>query len=515
MKSNHSKKGIIELTGRISGALGVFSSICALLLYLINPYNSQVISFLLILSLLFYVVFFILYFDIIKAFSSRRSTKAGIDSLLSVILVTGIIILLNIISLKHNIRFDLTSSKKFTLAPQTIEILNGLKPDIEVILFYRRLESLTRPVRDLLESYRYIKPGIEYRFVDPDMHPDEARRFGVAGYEVTIVRNKDTGTEVIIKSRLAEKELTGAIIMVAREKAPRVYFTSGHGERDINRKDKDGYKLITSEMTAEGIDVEMINLLETGVPQDSDLLVIAGPVSPFTHEENSMIVEYYNNGGRIFFLIDPAAVHGLRNSLMKMGVSLRDDIVFDPVSRVSGGGFKVPVITKYFDNEITRDFKLTTTFPGVRSVQPWKEDEFSFQKLMVTSIKSWARLDMESEEPDFDVNIDKRGPVIIGAAITPKTPPIKGPQPRIVVLGDSDFMTNLNARSLGNAQLFQNITDWLLESEVIALRPKKEQKVTLILEAKQAKTIFYSLVVVIPLIIACCGIVMWARRKTL
>ena len=47
---------------------------------------------------------------------------------------TGILILVNIMAFRHSTRFDLTPGKKFTLSPQSLQILSSLTDSLTVII---------------------------------------------------------------------------------------------------------------------------------------------------------------------------------------------------------------------------------------------------------------------------------------------------------------------------------------------------------------------------------------------
>ena len=68
-------------------------------------------------------------------FFSRRSTRYGTFSVVSVIVVLAILTGLNYIAGRQYKRWDLTSNQQFTLSEQTTKILKGLKEPLTMIGF--------------------------------------------------------------------------------------------------------------------------------------------------------------------------------------------------------------------------------------------------------------------------------------------------------------------------------------------------------------------------------------------
>src|SRR5204862_5078783 len=123
---------------------------------------------------------------------------------------------------------------------------------------------------------------------------------------------------------------------------------------------------------------------------------------------------------------------------------------------------------------------------------------------------------------------DKPGPVSLAAAVSATAPapstaagdsPAKAsdapkPESRIVVFGDSDFVTNGYLGIPGNRDLFLNSVNWLAQQEnLISIRPKDPEDRRVSLTADQAKLIFWLSIVIIPGFILAAGVQAWWRRR--
>src|SRR4051794_4960837 len=89
------------------------------------------------------------------------------------LLVVGILILLNVVSIGVFKRLDLTHDKAFTLSEATRDTLKDLDAPVKVNAYFT--ENLPPPfsdnaryVKDLLEEYRAASHGnLSFEFIDP------------------------------------------------------------------------------------------------------------------------------------------------------------------------------------------------------------------------------------------------------------------------------------------------------------------------------------------------------------
>ncbi|HKN47399.1 MAG TPA: ABC transporter, partial [Candidatus Polarisedimenticolia bacterium] len=149
-------------------------------------------------------------------------------------------------------------------------------------------------------------------------------------------------------------------------------------------------------------------------------------------------------------------------------------------------------------------------------------------KLAQTSQYSWGETneaEIRSHRVTLDPGADTKGPLTIAAAITRKPPtpadPAKtqsktAPETRLLVFGDSDFLTNASFNAAGNGDLALNAVAWLSEQEdLVSIRPKTSVPRVVILSPQQAFYYFWTIVALAPVIISAVGVVIWVRRKKL
>jgi ABC-type uncharacterized transport system involved in gliding motility auxiliary subunit len=85
---------------------------------------------------------------------------------------------------------------------------------------------------------------------------------------------------------------------------------------------------------------------------------------------------------------------------------------------------------------------------------------------------------------------------------------------RFIVTGSSSWVANFFLRFNGNRDLFLNMMNWLSSDEdLISIRPKEPEDRRLNMTRNQMTMVFYSSVLVIPLLIVAAGVGVWWQRR--
>ena len=100
-----------------------------------------------------------------------------------------------------------------------------------------------------------------------------------------------------------EQVFSSTLLELMESRKPRILFTSGHGEMSLDDMSARGLSLARDLLGQDNFDLEeWMTLGEEEVPEDTDLLVIAGPTSNFIEPELDLLGRYSGRRG-------PAAGH--------------------------------------------------------------------------------------------------------------------------------------------------------------------------------------------------------------
>ena len=206
--------------------------------------------------------------------------------------------------------WDLTEAQRYRLSDETIELLQNLEEDVHVVGFFTDAQENQRKEAEIwLQRYRQYSNGhLTYEFVDPDRNPGEASRLGMTRVGVLVFEQGDRTAEAPFAD---ERNLTGALVRVLAGEPRKAYFLTGHGEREINDFSGTGFSQARELLSRSNFEVETLNLLEeASVPEDADLVIIAGPTVQYTDPEVEALKEYLDGGGSLLVLSDPGTGGG-------------------------------------------------------------------------------------------------------------------------------------------------------------------------------------------------------------
>ncbi len=458
-----------------------------------------------------------------EAWFSRRSARYGINTGVLILVVLGILVVVELFSKERlHVQWDTTKNRRYSLAPQTKKVLEGLKEPIKIYAFYQEADPSRVSAEDLLNLYKTASgKKIEWEFVDPDRYPMKAQHYKVNTYNSLVLEKGERFEKVYLAE---EEKITNALIKLTRDKKKVVYFLQGHGEHGLDSVQKDGYSEAKKAMENENYEVKPLLLArEARVPEDASVVIVAGPQKELQEQEWEALKSYVEEGGKLMMLLDPQGAPGATDFLSNYGIVLDNDIIVDRASRLLGGDYLVPPIVEYEPHSITRDFRQSpylVYLPMARSVKVAEKtsERVTAEVLARTGPGSWGEKDIERlRRGEAELNPeDIHGPVPVAAVATIRTKDFNK-NGRILVIGDSDFVSNgaIDPNRSGNQDFFLNGLNWLAEEEeLVSIRPKSAPSRPVMLKPGQWTMIFIIVVVAFPIAILGTGVaVAWSRRR--
>ena len=464
----------------------------------------------------------------------KRSTKYFSNYVVSVVLVLGLVAGLNFFGQRHAKRFDMTASGRYTLAPQTTQILDKLNKDLEIKAFFPG--AAYPALQELLAQYRGANRHVRFEFIDPEKNPALARQYEVKNYgtyqNILTGSQLKFGTLVLLygdrkekiekrQQEVSEEDLTNAIIKVQRTETKKVYFVQGHGEKDPADTEREGYAAAKQSLENQSFLVDTLNIAaKNEVPADAKVLIVAGPTAEPMPEQVQLMTGFLNRGGSMLVMIDPAPSAGLSAFMAAWGIAPDNDLVVSPAGYVRTPAWPAVTQAEYEASPITERFKLNSFFPEARSVQPAKTsvDGVTVSTLFKSMAGSWGKTDLKNTSLEMNQKTDLKGPLPLALTVTKEIKPADDKQPatqaRMVVVGNSSFAANSFIQGEGNANLFLNMVSWLAaEEDLISVRPKAPEDRKLILSQGQEQMIKWLCLLLLPGAALVSGIIVWTRRR--
>jgi ABC-type uncharacterized transport system involved in gliding motility auxiliary subunit len=499
------------------GLIGIVLGVGGMIAYSLRPDWLWAVTIAEGAALLSLVLFFVLHFETVKAFSGRRSTKMGLNSVLMILLFSGILVIVNFLASRHSVRWDLSENQNFTLAPQTYRVLRTLPRDVKITVFTREKDPGYQAFKERLESYRQASSKLSVEFIDPEKQPKMAQNYGIFRTDTAIFESDGQTIRVTSPS---EVELTGALIRISKDSKKRIVFVEGHSEFSVEDKERNGLSIAKEALIRQGYDVGTVSLLkEPAVPENTSVLVLAGPRRSVMKDEQDRIRAYVDKGGGLLVLVDPDTQTGLDTLLAHWGLGLGPGVLVDLQDRLAQGDLTALLVRTFTEHEITQDLTSAVLLPLSRHVTFDEEvgKDWDFVPLARTSPNSWAETNMQGRVVSLSEQEDVKGPLPMAAALSPKKAPEEGePRPAIAVIGNSTFVSNAFFNFPGNSDFFLHTIGWLAEErDLISIAPKEPALRPFTPNPIQERTLIYIQVVFLPLLTLLTGILVWRKRRRL
>ena len=346
---------------------------------------------------------------------AEKQRNIKVQNILQLLLVTGIIILANIISSFVFTRIDLTGDNRFTISQASKTTLGKLKDVVFVRVYlegdfpagFQKLHDATRELLDELRNYS--NGNLEYEFINPSASTDHEERnklyhqLAEKGLQPTNLESKSNeGTtqkiifpgavisfsnqEVpvqLLKDQIGvsnvqmlnnsiqnlEYEIVNGIKKATDPFKPAIAFIEGHGELNARQtEDISNLLRLSYDIKRVSINHQLASL------QNYKVVIIAKPDSAFDEKDKFIVDQYIMRGGNVVWLIDQMDVQmdslGTKGETMALGRPLNlDDMFFRYGVRINYDlildlqAAPIPVVTGFVGNQPQTQLRQWYFFP--------------------------------------------------------------------------------------------------------------------------------------------------------
>ncbi len=450
--------------------------------------------------------------------NQKTRLQFRLQNLIFLVLFLVVIGLLAWLSNRYSFESDWTATGRHTLSDTSITLLSRIEGPIQITAFASK--ELQPLIKEFIARYQKHKPDIELSFVNPAIEPEKVRSLGVTVEGELIITYRGRSEHVTTP---AEETISNSLQRLLRSQEKKIVFLTGHGERRARGQANHDFNLFTTFLTSKGINVVSQNLTEQPViPEDTAILIIAGPQIDYLDGEVNLIRSYLQQGGNLLWLHDPGALYNLDKLAQDLHVRFIDGVIVDPTTQILGiSDPSFALVANYNDHPITRNFALMTLFPRASGIQFIGQDEWAATHFLQTIDRSWSESGLMQGVIEFESDKDTPGPLAIGMALTRNLPSESKskeeqnrPQQRVVILGDGDFLSNAYLGNQGNQDLGYNIVNWLSHDDnIIAIPGRKAPDTELVLNEIAWSLLGLFFLLVLPLLLFASGVFIWFRRR--
>ena len=459
---------------------------------------------------------------------SQRKVRHGILSTVAVVVVIAAVIILNVFLSSKNWSIDLTSSKLYTLSDATEKMLDTLKKDTKITVYFLNAKGNTNSVyTNILDQIENASKYVTVEYKDLELYPDFASKYitdgsNAAENDMIVVGNDrsryvsssdyvsyDYGEDGSASTTVnLESKLVSAIDYCMTGEATKVYTLTGQGETDLSDNFQSG-------LSNDNYDIESLDVVVSGgIPKDCKLLIINSPTSDLSDSLVENIEEYMDNGGKLFVTLNPNQTYEKLNALLlKYGVKVNEGIVVENGSGYYMGNYPTYLLPTLASHDITQPISSKSMHilaPVSKGLSAEKVDGYTVTDLLVTSNDSFSKVDVSSgsgEKTKDDID----GPFAIAQIVTNKD------DEGVVFVSGSSSMDVSDIDSVvsgANSSFYCNAVNYMTAQESkIAVKSPTVTNTHAVFTSFASKMITAIGLIGIPVLLIVLGIVVIVVRK--
>ena len=504
----------------------------------------------------------------------KFGSLATISTVIFLAVVIAFNIAINLAAQRFNMKIDLTAENVFTLDKETLDFLDEMKGEAEIIILgneydYREAASSLSDtyyrsgaiapevyVVKTLDNYTRNSDKITIHYVDPRYNPNFFKERGITLDDGTdtaknifcVVYSPETRRYRFVKDTIFqdlqyvgfERRVTAGLLYVTVENIQTIAIVKGHGEANL--------PYFQEIMKDNGFDVKYITIQEFDeIPDFVSILVINDPLRDYSVDDINKIDAWLSNNellGRhlmVFTDVDMVYNKYLEEYLEEWGIVLGEESIFDTQNSYTFTNAVYPILkVKYSDVSATLAEDLAKggynqyiQLGNARAVSAVFESKDSYHTypIITTYDTAFSRKTANTVlQPTDWKGITKNEDDTVGPfAVSYLSRKVRYEgmtefSSSVYVCGstsfvDDYFMSNIDGQNQQTAEYMIKLCKYLVASKQsydTGILPTQLIFSTLSFETTgQVVATFLGIVIGIPAILIVVGIVVWRRRKFL
>jgi ABC-type uncharacterized transport system involved in gliding motility auxiliary subunit len=314
-----------------------------------------------------------------------------------------------------------------------------------------------------------------------------------------------------------EQIFTSTIINVTSGIKRKINFVAGHKEASLSGYSNRDIAALNELLVRENFEVGEVNLVNEDIDPDTSLLAIISPQRDYLDSEIAKIRSYVKGRNtHLLIALDPMSDTSNLEEFMlqEFGVMANNDIVVDPRGLQRQYWTVSPEYTSHKALAPLRQSNLISIMFHCRSLNVEGREGYTATEVLNTIEGAWAKRGIESAaqlDVAFEEGKDARGPLKLAVAVEDYK---NASGSKILIFGDSDFISNSYISFGGNKDLCINLINWMLgQEQLISIRPKIVEIPQIVLDKDAAGHIFTVAVILSPILIVVLGFGVFLYRR--
>lgn len=478
--------------------------------------------------------------------NNRKFRYGSVATIITVCVLASVILLntiLSVITENHPLNLDVTKNKFYGMSEQTINYLNTLNKNVEIIVLNNKDSFKSGSgstdsqyyiqASTLIDQYAQNSDMVAVDYIDLLKNPSISTQYSKDNLETNnvIVRSGDqykvlksddlftqqmsyqTYSNIVTASKV-EQAITSAILNVTSDEKTKVQFIKGYDESDS--------EALETLLEKNNYDVSDVSILTTDISNDTKLAVIFAPKRDYDKESIDKLNTFMENGkstgNTIVYIANPeqGLVPNLNSFLSSWGINIGDGTVFETsADKLFSMNSLFYAITEYSDSSYTNGINssIPVAMPLSKPITINNSDDSIKVSTLLQFSKSSGIYPADADET-FTITEDTITGPIPAATVSSKT---EGDlTSNVAVIGSGmAFDSSLISRSaVNNSSYFVNMFNTLSDREdTVVIEEKSVEQKELGLTASQSIPLGIFFIIILPIILIAVGLFIWIRRR--
>ncbi len=462
---------------------------------------------------------------------SKNTFSMSAFSFITIIAVFAIVVVLNIIMTKLPKKyssFDVTSDKIYSITDETVDYVGTLEDDINIYVLNSK-DNADENIDTTLSKIDDASKHITVKYINPTLNPNFASKYTSEKLSTnSLIVESNKRAKAIPYANLYEQQMdyntysyqtTGydcegqvisAIEYVLNDDMPVIYELTGHGEMSM----AGGFLDV---ITKQNVTTQSLNLLSAdAVPADAEALIINGPTDDINADDTQKIMEYLNNGGKLFVTLSADANKALPNYysiLEKYGINVLDGIVADTDrSHYSQTPLYTLPSIQYSDVIVSLQGDAQVFYPYTMAFDYDAEGDYTVTPILMTSESAVLKKDLSTATTYSKEEGDEEGQYTVALSV------VTDNGGSLIAFG-SEYAFEDSADEVvsgRNSKMFSDVLKYMVDSDIeSSLVIPVKKLVNDNLSVPQSAVLMYGLLltIIIPLALIIYGIVFFMKRR--
>lgn len=409
-------------------------------------------------------------------------------------------------------QIDLTQNKRNSLSEQSIALLQKMAAPVEVIVFAAKDDvtngdKFRQSMVDFIGRYQRVKPNISLSMLSVQESPSLAREENITVDGEMVVKYLQQSMHIV--PPLNEERFTNLLLKLSRAESRHIgLVTSSQPSGQVAAGANNPLKKALSRQGH-----IIINIADRVQDYSEEKLgaLILNDATPIDQNQATILSQYIAGGGNMLWLVGNHSHDNFAPIINQLGLK----VIAKPLQQHSGDEVtgSEAYANYYAQHPITQQFSMKIAFSEVYAIdgKPAHNQGWEVRPLVLVASGQAQPPESVSDEGSAQETMPKTHQV---ALVYERK--VKEKVQRIVVIGDTQFLSQRSLDKTANKQFLANIMQWLTFDAIkLAIKPKRLKDVNLIIPEQSAlpKMIGYTVQYAIPLLMIILTFYIIHRRR--